>query len=68
MTEESGREAEWLAGWVALHHLNKKKESIIHFTKVFENTKDENMKAKAAYWIAMSNNLLNENTHEKKMA
>jgi soluble lytic murein transglycosylase len=66
LTEESGREAEWLAGWVALHHLNKKKESIIHFTKVFENTKDENMKAKAAYWIAMSNNLLNEKTYEKK--
>ena len=35
---DSGREAEWLAGWVAIHHLKKPKKSIEHFKKVYENT------------------------------
>ena len=61
---DSGREAEWLAGWVAIHHLKKPKKSIEHFKKVYENTPNENMKAKAAYWISEANGITNQKNEE----
>ena len=42
----------------------EKEESIYHFKNVYENTPNENMKAKAAYWIAVANNLINKNNEE----
>ena len=61
---DSGREAEWLAGWVAIHHLKKPKKSIEHFKKVYENTPNESMKAKAAYWISEANGITNQKNEE----
>ena len=51
---ESGREAEWLAGWVSIFHLKNPKQSIYHFEKVFKISNDENVKAKAAFWLSRS--------------
>ena len=49
METESGREAEWLAGWVSIYHLKNPKQSINHFEKVYKISNDENVKAKAAF-------------------
>ena len=49
---ESGREAEWLAGWVSIFHLKNARQSLSHFEKVFKSSKDENVKAKAAFWLS----------------
>ncbi len=54
LRESSGLEAEWLAGWVALCHLKKPTMSIVHFKNVFENSSDQNIKSKAAYWLALA--------------
>ena len=48
---QSGREAEWLAGWVSVFHLKNARQSIVHFEKVFENANDQNVKAKAAFLV-----------------
>ena len=62
---ESGREAEWLAGWVSIFHLKNAKQSIYHFEKVFKNSDDENVKAKAAFWLSDAYSKLNDKVNEK---
>ena len=62
---QSGREAEWLAGWVSVFHLKNARQSIVHFEKVFENANDQNVKAKAAFWLSRSYNRLNDKINEK---
>ena len=52
MNTQSGREAEWLAGWVSIFHLKKAEQSLKHFKKVWENSDDQNVKSKAAFWLA----------------
>ena len=65
LSTESGREAEWLAGWVSIFHLKNARQSISHFEKVYKNSDDENVKAKAAFWLSRSYNKLNDKTNEK---
>ena len=48
---------------MAIHHL-KSQKSIEHFKKVYENTPNESMKAKAAYWISEANGLTNQKNEE----
>ena len=62
---QSGREAEWLAGWVSIFHLKNAKQSLYHFEKVFNNSDDENVKAKAAFWLSRGYNDLNDKVKEK---
>ena len=62
---QSGREAEWLAGWVSIFHLKNAKQSLFHFEKVFNNSDDENVKAKAAFWLSRGYNDLNDKVKEK---
>ncbi len=52
LNTESGLEAEWLAGWVAFHHLKKNDNAIKHFENVFNNS-DNNFRAKSSYWLAL---------------
>ena len=56
LNTQSGREAEWLAGWVSIFHLKNSRQSIKHFEKVFNNSDDEIVKAKAAFWLSRSFN------------
>ena len=65
LNTQSGREAEWLAGWVSIFHLKNAEQSINHFEKVFTNSDDENVKAKAAFWLSRSYNKLNDKVNEK---
>ena len=62
---ESGREAEWLAGWVSIFHLKNARQSLSHFEKVFKSSKDENVKAKAAFWLSRAYYNLNDKVKEK---
>ncbi len=50
LTTDSGLEAEWLAGWVAISKLGQTEDAIQHFLKVY-NAGGENYKAKAAFWL-----------------
>ena len=52
LNTESGLEAEWLAGWVAFHHLKKNDNAIKHFENIFNNS-DNNFRAKSSYWLAL---------------
>ncbi len=54
LTTKSGLEAEWLAGWVAFHHLKSNENAIKHFKNVFNNS-DNNFRAKSSYWLALVN-------------
>ena len=65
LDNESGIEAEWLAGWVSLHHLNKPENSIIHFSEVYNNSKNKNIKSKAAYWNSLAYKKIKNNIEEK---
>ena len=66
LTEESGREAEWLAGWVAFHHLKKPLNGLNHFKKLYNNSEDINVKSKAAFWISLANKSLKNKKEELK--
>lgn len=44
-------EAEWLAGWIALRHINNTTKACGHFNNLFENTKLASSKSKASYWL-----------------
>ena len=54
LSTKSGLEAEWLAGWVAFHHLKMNDKAIQHFENVFNNS-DNNFRAKSSYWLALVN-------------
>ncbi len=54
LSEQSGLEAEWLAGWISFSHLQKYDQAIKHFENVFNNS-DNNFRSKAAYWLALVN-------------
>jgi soluble lytic murein transglycosylase len=47
-------EAEWISGWVALRFLDKPKEALLHFDKMFKNVNQPVTLARASYWIAMT--------------
>ncbi len=70
LNSESGAEAEWLAGWVSLVHLKNSMNSKIHFENVFNNSTNENVRSKAAFWIfksyELSNNIKNKRVEAKK--
>ena len=44
-------EAEWLAGWIALRHLEEPKTALTHFGKLGERVSYPISKARAAYWV-----------------
>ncbi|MBS91622.1 MAG: hypothetical protein CMM95_01020 [Rickettsiales bacterium] len=52
LAEDSGQEAEWLAGWVSIFHMRNPTQSINHFKNVFENSDNQHIKAKAAFWLS----------------
>ena len=66
LNTQSGREAEWLAGWVSIFHLKKAEQSLKHFKKVWENSDDQNVKSKAAFWLARAFSKTNNSDEEKK--
>lgn len=43
-------EAEWLAGWIALRHLNEPKRAAEHFARIGSRVNYPISKARAAYW------------------
>ena len=49
-----------------LHHLNKPENSIIHFSEVYNNSKNKNIKSKAAYWNSLAYKKIKNNIEEKK--
>lgn len=44
-------EAEWLAGWIALRHLNEPKTANTHFSTIGDRVSYPISKARAAYWV-----------------
>lgn len=44
-------EAEWLAGWISLRHLNDPKTSYKHFRTMYETVEFPISKSKASYWM-----------------
>ena len=52
----------WMGGYTSFK--KTKKKSIEHFKKVYENTPNESMKAKAAYWISEVNGITNQKNEE----
>lgn len=44
-------EAEWLAGWIALRHLNDPKTARTHFSTIGNKVSYPISKARAAYWV-----------------
>ena len=45
-------ESEWLAGWIALRHLNSPNLAYKHFLNMYEAVSYPISKAKASYWMA----------------
>jgi peptidoglycan lytic transglycosylase len=45
-------EAEWLAGWIALRKLNRPDDALRHFQTLYANVNYPVSKARAAYWLA----------------
>ncbi|PPR42609.1 MAG: Soluble lytic murein transglycosylase [Alphaproteobacteria bacterium MarineAlpha8_Bin1] len=66
LDSQSGAEAEWLAGWVSLVHLKNSKNSQTHFENVFNNSTNQNVRSKAAFWIFKSYELENKDRVEAK--
>ncbi|MFT5485752.1 MAG: soluble lytic murein transglycosylase [Paracoccaceae bacterium] len=44
-------EAEWLAGWIALRHLDEPKTAYTHFSNIGNRVAYPISKARAAYWV-----------------
>ena len=65
LLEDSGQEAEWLAGWVSIHHLKNAPQSINHFQNVYENAKNQHVKSKAAFWLAKAYKKIGQKDLEK---
>ncbi len=63
--EDSGQEAEWLAGWVSIFHLGNPTQSINHFLKVFQNSDNQHVKAKAAFWLSKAYSRIGKKDSEK---
>lgn len=47
-------QAEWLAGWIALQHLNRHYEAFQHFRKLYQNVSTPISRARGAYWAGLS--------------
>jgi soluble lytic murein transglycosylase len=47
-------EAEWLAGWIALHYLHDPKGAYEHFNKMYNVVQLSISIAKASYWMGLS--------------
>ena len=45
--------------------LKNARQSLYHFEKVFNNSDDENVKAKAAFWLSRGYNNLNDKVKRK---
>ena len=44
-------EAEWLAGWIALRHLEEPRTALAHFGRIEEQVSYPISKARGAYWV-----------------
>jgi len=53
-------EAEWFSGWVALRFLDEPKDALKHFDYLYKNVKQPVSLSRAAYWIAMSYQTMND--------
>ena len=58
-------EAEWHAGWLALRFLNKPKEALNHFRKMYDGVNYPISKSRAAYWVGETYNQMNNKTSSK---
>ena len=43
-------EAEWLAGWIALRFLGGAENALVHFTRLYDNSRYPISRARGAYW------------------
>lgn len=55
-------EAEWLAGWIALRHLEDPKTARTHFANIGDRVSYPISKARAAYWTGRAAEALGEQT------
>ena len=53
-------EASWLAGWIALRFLNNPQNALSHFQTLYNNVKQPVTMARAAYWLGMTYEALDE--------
>lgn len=44
-------QAEWLAGWLALRHLNKPRKGFFHFYALYQNVTTPISRSRGAYWL-----------------
>ncbi len=54
-------EAEWLAGWIALRKLNRPDEALRHFQTLYDNVSYPVSRARAAYWLARTYEVKEQN-------
>lgn len=54
-------ELEFLAGWIALRHLNNPAEAYQHFVKLYDHSKMAISRARGAYWAARAAAALHRN-------
>ncbi len=59
-------EAEWHAGWLALRFLNKPKEALNHFRKMYDGVNYPISKSRAAYWVGETYNHLGNKNSSKE--
>lgn len=52
-------EAEWLAGWIALEHLNKTWDAFEHFERMYHKVETPISRARGAYWAGRASAKLN---------
>jgi soluble lytic murein transglycosylase len=52
-------EAEWTAGWISLRFLDKPKEAYKHFDTLYKNVSQPVTLARAAYWLGMASQAMN---------
>ena len=54
-------DAEWLAGWIALRKLNRPDDALRHFQTLYDNVSYPVSKARAAYWLARTYEVKEQN-------
>ena len=54
-------EAEWLAGWIALRKLNRPDDALRHFQMLYANVNYPVSRARAAYWLARTYEVKEQN-------
>lgn len=58
---EAFAEAEWLSGWIALRFLNNPKVGLKHFKNLYDNVSYPISASRAAYWMGMAYEAMNDN-------